>query len=106
MGRERARSIEIESNVRQLRAQRGWTLTMLAGLAGTSEARMRRIERGDVLGVQLRALMRVAVALDVTVAECWPSLGPRSTKRPGAREWTRDAVERIEARMPAESLTN
>lgn len=66
----------IESRVKQLRLRNGWSQERLGGLAGVPSSAVRRSERGLILTMRVEALLRIANALDVSVADCWPLLGP------------------------------
>lgn len=66
----------MESRVKLLRKGRGWSQERLAGLAGVPLPRVRAAERGEILRMTIEQALRIANTLDVSVAECWPLLGP------------------------------
>jgi transcriptional regulator with XRE-family HTH domain len=67
----------IAGRVKQLRAQRGWSLEELAGKSGVSRAMISKIERGET-SATASLLSRLGVALDVPVSDLLSS-----TTRPG-----------------------
>lgn len=70
----------IESHVKAFRTQLGYSQSVLGGLSRTSARTVRQCERGDVMKLRAETLMRIAAALGVGVADCWPLLGSASTK--------------------------
>lgn len=58
----------------------------MAGLARVTLRAASQADRGDVLSLRLETLLRIANALDATVAEVWPLLGPIQRETASARE--------------------
>jgi hypothetical protein len=57
-------------------------------MAGVSLPVARLADRGEILGLRAESMLRVAGALGVTVAECWPILGPLPKPAARARDTT------------------
>ena len=62
------------STLRALREQRGLRQIDVASLARVDPKVVRRIDRGQVMGVQMRSLIRVAAALGVSPVDVIPAL--------------------------------
>lgn len=65
---ERESTARVAARVRELRRQRGLTVTALAGAAGMARPNVSRIERGEH-SPSLDTLDRIAKALGVTIAD-------------------------------------
>lgn len=62
--------MRIEILIRQKREEKGYTIDMLAKLAGMSKGHLSRIERGET-DPSITTLSRVAIALKVKVEELY-----------------------------------
>lgn len=67
--------VKVVNTVRVTRIEKGWNLDVLAGRAKCSPTHLARVERGEREPGVLLAL-RIAIALDRTVAQLWPSPDP------------------------------
>ncbi|MBC8188437.1 MAG: helix-turn-helix transcriptional regulator [Proteobacteria bacterium] len=61
-------------HARSLRAHAGLTQVVLALYSGCALETLRRLERGDVEGMKMKTVMRIAAALGVPPAELVPAL--------------------------------
>lgn len=62
--------MRVEILIRQKREEKGYTIDMLAKLAGMSKGHLSRIERGET-DPSITTLSRVAIALKVKVEELY-----------------------------------
>ena len=62
--------MRVEILIRQKREEKGYTIDMLAKLAGMSKGHLSRIERGET-DPSITTLSRVAIALKVKVEEVY-----------------------------------
>lgn len=62
-------------HLRTLRTAQGLSQCQLAGLARSSERAVRKLERGDLDGLRVGTLIRLAGALGVGAADVLPVLG-------------------------------
>jgi transcriptional regulator with XRE-family HTH domain len=62
-------------HARAFRARSGLTQVVLALYSGCALETLRKLERGDVEGMRVETVMRIAVALRVSPSELVPALG-------------------------------
>jgi DNA-binding XRE family transcriptional regulator len=60
-------SVHIAAQIINARKSKGLTQADLAGLVGTSQSAIVRLEKGNYLGYSLKTLQKIAAALDATV---------------------------------------
>ena len=60
-------SVHIAAQIINARKSKGLTQADLAGLVGTSQSAIVRLEKGNYLGYSLKTLQKIAKALDATV---------------------------------------
>ncbi len=58
-----------------LREDRGWTLVQVAAAAQTTPRTVSRIERGDIAGMSIALLFRVAGTCGVSLVDLVPVMG-------------------------------
>lgn len=75
---ETRKEYRTKSHLRELREAKGWTQVQLAGAVGTSPQIISKAEHGKVLQLRTSMLIRIAVTLEVGVADVWPVFGSRS----------------------------
>jgi len=66
--------------IQKLRAARGWSLKRLSGIAGVDLKPIRAIERGQpdgYLGMRLRTILRLSIALGCAPSDIFPMLKAR-----------------------------
>ncbi len=69
-----------ESPARRARRLGGWSAVEVAGAARVTLEMLRRIERGEVAGIRLGLLVRVAQVLGLSVCQMVPGLDARPAR--------------------------
>jgi HTH-type transcriptional regulator/antitoxin HipB len=95
--------MRVAQNIYRLRSARGLTQQELARRAGMRQPRIAELERGDSGSTQ-DTLVRIAIALDVDIADLYESSGPSTKHREvKPRETTRaargDGARRLRRRI-------
>ena len=75
--KETRKTFATRSHLREIREARGMTQVQLAGIVVTSPQIISKAEHGRILQIRTSMLIRIAVSLDVGVADLWPIFGAK-----------------------------